>query len=86
MDLVTGKKRDSFLEWLNNKLEDILVLQETHSTLDTESSWLRAWDGPIHFNHGTSTARGTAILIKRKAQHVKFLNHVILEPCDTYKL
>lgn len=72
------EKRDSVLEWLNNKVEDILVLQETHSTLDTETSWLNAWDGQIHFNHGSSNARGTAILVKRTSQHVNIVNHVIL--------
>ena len=72
------EKRDSVLEWLKNKREDIIVIQETHSTLASEATWKGAWDGPIYFNHGTSNARGTIILIKRQAQHVVNVNHVIL--------
>ena len=72
------EKRDAVFEWLKNKREDIIVLQETHSTSATEGDWLRAWDGTIYFNHGSSNARGTVILVKRQAQHVEILNHVVL--------
>ena len=41
------------------------MLQETHTTQGTEKEWLRSWGGKIYFNHGTSNATGTGILIKR---------------------
>lgn len=73
-------KRDSVLHWLDSKPEEIFMLQETHTTQGTENEWRRAWDGKIYFNHGTSNSTGTSILIKRRAAHIKVVNHVILIP------
>ena len=73
-------KRESVINWIDNKLEDIIVLQETHSTIDTESQWNRAWRGKIYFNHGSSNSTGTCILVKNGATHVKICNHVIVVP------
>ena len=73
-------KRDSVINWIENKPEDIVVLQETHSTLDIESQWKRSWAGHIFFNHGTSNSTGTCIMVKSGASHVKLGNHVIVVP------
>ena len=46
---------------------DILCLQETHSTEECEDIWHNEWGGEIIFSHGTSSARGTAILTKKNS-------------------
>ena len=47
---------------------DILCLQETHSNQKIEDDWRIQWGGEIYYAHGTSNARGTAILINPKTQ------------------
>ena len=61
-------KRNKVLNWLSK--EDIIFLQETHSTLESESDWKQKWDGEIFYSHGTSNSTGVAILIKRN-EHVE---------------
>ena len=58
-------KRREVFHWLKTKQAHIIFLQETHSTKETESLWFADWDGEIIFSHGTSQARGTAILFSR---------------------
>ena len=41
---------------------DILILHETHSTKECEKLWQNEWGGKAIFAHGTSAARGVAIL------------------------
>ena len=36
-------KRDSVLNWLKAKPENIFLLQETHSSLENEKEWERVW-------------------------------------------
>ena len=43
---------------------DIIFLQETHSTVKTETQWNNEWGAEIITSHGSSNARGVAILIK----------------------
>ena len=57
-------KRNKVLTWLKNKPENIILLQETHSTLELENEWKKMWDGEIYFSHGASNATGVVILIK----------------------
>ena len=45
---------------------DILILQETHSTQEHESIWANEWGGKIIYSHGTSQARGIAILTSKE--------------------
>ena len=59
-------KRNKVLTWLKNKPENIILLQETHSTLELENEWKKMWDGEIYFSHGASNATGVVILIKNK--------------------
>ncbi len=40
-------------------------MQETHSTLSTESMWKNQWGGNCLFAHGESNSRGVAILFKK---------------------
>ena len=43
----------------------IIFLQEMHSTIDKEKQWTKAeWGAPIEFAHGSSNARGVAVLLR----------------------
>ena len=39
-------------------------MQETHSTVEKQDQWKKEWGAPILFSHGSSNARGVAILIR----------------------
>ena len=41
---------------------DIIILQETHSSKEVEKIWEHEWGGKIIFSHGTTAARGVALL------------------------
>ena len=69
------KKRDLVLNWLKSKREDIIFLQETHTTASTEKVWSRSWEGEIIFNHGTSNTTGVAILFKPNIANLKIIKH-----------
>ena len=57
-------KRKAVLRWLAKGKYDIILLQETHSTLELERVWHDDWSGPIFFSHGTSSSKGCCILIR----------------------
>ena len=59
-------KRQEVLKWIDNKNMDIVLLQETHSVVETETQWVRDWGGRILFNHGSSNSLGTAFLVKNR--------------------
>jgi len=44
-------RRQKALVWGKKHNVDILFLQETHSTPDEESDWLRDWGGDIYMSH-----------------------------------
>ena len=46
---------------------DILILQETHSSQESEQLWRHEWGGQIYFSHGTTSARGIAVCIRKGA-------------------
>ena len=66
-------KLSKVLTWLSKKTEDIIFLQETHSTLESEVKWKKTWEGGIYFSHGASNSTGVAILI-RKNEDIKVDN------------
>ena len=68
-------KRNSVLTWLKGKPEDIIFVQEAHSTPHTESAWKRAWGGEVLFNHGASNSTGVVMLIKHGVK-IKIVNQV----------
>ena len=43
---------------------DIIFLQETHPTIKIKTQWKNEWGAEIITSHGSSNARGVAILIK----------------------
>lgn len=60
-------KRRAVFNLLRAKRGDAFFLQETHSTEKTGGMWKSEWGGDIAFAHGTSNARGVAVLIPRGA-------------------
>ena len=49
----------------NRGRADILIMQETHSIDKCEDMWRNEWGGEVIFSHGTSSARGTAVFLKK---------------------
>ena len=41
---------------------DLLILQETHSSIDIETCWQNEWEGKVIYSHGTTQARGVMML------------------------
>ena len=62
-----GKRRQIFYMLHKHKF-DIIYLQETHSESKDEKVWSSQWGSKIWFSNGTSSAKGTAILIDRKLE------------------
>lgn len=58
-------KRREIFNYLKHFNSHIILLQETHSVLEDERVWNNEWGNKIIFNHGTSNARGVAVLIDR---------------------
>lgn len=58
-------KRRALFHDLHRYQNDIILLQETHSTPADENIWLAEWGAGGHFSHGRSNARGVGILFKR---------------------
>ena len=62
----SSKKRKKIFDFVNNRPEQIIFLQETHSSSDTEKLWEKEFQGRIVFSHGENNSRGVAILLKGK--------------------
>ena len=63
-------KRLAIFDWLNNKNNNIVFLQETHSNTANETEWkrdLRNFDP--YFLHGTTSAKGVCILISKHFEY-----------------
>ena len=59
-----GKRRALFDHHRANS--DFLIMQETHSTKECEQMWENEWGGKIIYSHGTSSARGIMMCIKKE--------------------
>ncbi len=59
-------KRKSVFRWLKRSRYDVVMLQETHSTVQTESAWKPDWPGPAFFAHGSSNSKGCCILVREE--------------------
>ena len=94
--LANSVKRGGLYVWLDkfhDKKNSIIMLQETHSTLNSEDYWRKEWKGKVFFAHGTSKSRGVATLIPEsidfKLAHIyeddegRYLIMVI-EICETW--
>ena len=71
------EKRRSVLGWLLAKPEDIIMVQESHSVVETEDFWRTIWGGDIYFNHGTSKSTGVTFLVKPNS-NIKICSHRII--------
>ena len=69
------------LNWINRKQEDIIFIQESHSTPSSERDWENVWGGQIIFNHGGSNSTGIAILFKHSSMSaIDIINTVHIVP------
>ncbi len=57
-------KRKSVFRWLEKSKNDLILLQETHTTLELETQFKNDWSGPMFFSHGTNNSRGCCILVR----------------------
>ena len=62
------KKRMAVFLWLKSKGPGVYLLQECHSTANSEKNWQQDWEGRIEFSHGSSNSRGVAILMTKNLQ------------------
>lgn len=58
------QKRRKIFTWCFKRNPDIFLLQETHSTLRTETQWKNEWGAKLITSHGSCNSRGVAILMK----------------------
>lgn len=56
-------KRRAIFNSIKEQKSEIIFLQETHSTPGQEKIWSSEWGGKAYFSHGSSSARGVAILL-----------------------
>ena len=63
------RRQTAFSFFRRNRL-DIILLQETHWTVDLDIQIKHEWDGEVFFSHGTNTARGVAILINPRLDYI----------------
>ena len=61
-----ARKRRQIYRWLHNYNFDIIFLQETYSSKNTEDVWKAEWGGKIHFSHWTTHSKGVMILFNPK--------------------
>lgn len=52
-------------DYLRKAKADFYLLQETHSSPDTEKIWRQEWSAPAYFCNGNKSSRGVAILVIR---------------------
>ena len=57
-------KRRAIFSWCRKQKADLIFLQETHSTTERQDQWRKEWGASVLFSHGSTNARGVAILIK----------------------
>ena len=55
-------KRAALFKLMETKKIDIIFVQETHSSLDNESDWKRAFNGEVVLSHKSSLSGGVGIL------------------------
>ena len=75
-------KRLSIVEYFKNKIgkNEILFLQETHSTTSDEGKWKDEFSGPVFYSHGTSNSCGVLItfLAKNKLCVIDWSEYILV--------
>lgn len=64
-------KRKHLFHILRKRNYDFIMLQEVHCTPNDEKMWRAQWGADIYFSHGSSSARGVLILVKRNLNYQK---------------
>lgn len=72
-------KRDKLFCWLKEQPFDICLLQETHSTMETNLIWEKEWGKNSFFSGESSNSKGTAILINGSYDVKIIAHHEILK-------
>ena len=69
--LQSSKKRIKLVEYLRSKLnhKGLIFLQETHSTIKNENTWISDFNGPVFFSRGTSNSCGVLITYFGKTEN-----------------
>ena len=62
-------RRKLAFSYFNRNKFDIVFVQETHFTSEMEHQIQREWEGDVFFTHGTSSARGVAILFSSRLEY-----------------
>jgi exonuclease III len=75
----TQKKRKSFFVWLDKFKKQILLLQDTHSTVFDENDYKNFWGHSIFFSHGSSNSRGVVTIIPKTINSINKLYYCDLE-------
>ena len=65
--LGNNEKRQQVFKYLEDKLYDIILLQETHSDATTNQLWKTEWEGESFFSGAKSNKEGVAFLINRQS-------------------
>ena len=63
------RHQTAFSFYQRNRM-DVVLLQETHWTAEMEIQIKCEWNGEAIFNHGSNTARGVAVLINPRLEHI----------------
>ena len=76
------RKRRTIFLWCRKCKADLGFLQETHSIAATENQWKNEWGAEMISCHGSSNARGVAILFENGIDCS--INHKIVDPEGRY--
>ena len=60
----SATKRKSLFTQLNERMYDIIFLQETYSIVDVEDIWRTQWRGKLCFAHSSNHSCGVMILVR----------------------
>ena len=75
-------KRKKIFSYFHKRNDDIIFLQETHSSSTDEKWWSSQWGGHSWFSSFASNSRGVGILVKSSV--VVTTKEVILDPEGRY--
>ena len=67
------QKRIALFEHMRKQNADVFLIQETHSTANTERAWERNWGGRTLFSHNTSRSAGVAILFSSRLHYERYI-------------
>ena len=80
--LQTKIKRQKIFHWIEQHNCQIICVQESHSSKNTENMWKSEFDGDIIFSHGRTNALGVMIMFKNKLS--KEIHEQTIDPNGRY--